>query len=89
MQLTEQFTSKEALDRLYQLLFITSNLFDNMEIRDKLGIIQMKHFENYTEIELKELLVYFLDLVKYFSNEKLSLLPDATIPGKYVLCGGL
>ncbi|NHJ01698.1 MAG: hypothetical protein EAX86_06115 [Candidatus Heimdallarchaeota archaeon] len=89
MQLTEQFTSKKALDRLYQLVYISSNLFDNMEVINKLGLIKMKDLENYSELELKELLIYFLDLLEYFSNEKLNLLPDANDPNRYVLCGGL
>ncbi len=88
MQVTEQFGIKKSLDQVFQLLFMATNLFLSFEPQNELWILQMKKKNELSDLELKKLLTYFLDLIEYFSHEKLQMIQDPTDSSRYALTGG-
>ncbi|MFX0125305.1 MAG: hypothetical protein ACFFAE_16880 [Candidatus Hodarchaeota archaeon] len=88
MQVTEQFGIKKSLDQVFQLLFMSTNLFSSFELQNELCSLQMKDGNKYSDAELKKLLTYFLDLIEYFSNEKLQMIQDPEDRSRYALTGG-
>jgi hypothetical protein len=40
-----------------------------------------------SDLELKKLLVYFLDLIEYFTHEKLQMIQDPSDDSRYALTG--
>ncbi|MFX1285642.1 MAG: hypothetical protein ACFFB5_18525 [Promethearchaeota archaeon] len=86
--MTDQFGIKKSLDRVFQLLFMSTNLFSSFELRDKLCLLQMNKKYNFSDPELKQLLIYFLDLIEYFSHERLLLIQDPVDSSRYALTGG-
>ncbi|MFX1517938.1 MAG: hypothetical protein ACFFC6_16675 [Promethearchaeota archaeon] len=88
MQVTEQFGIKKSLDRIFQLLYMSTNLFSSFELQNELCLIQTKQDINLSDLELKELLSYFLDLIEYFSHEKLQMIRDPINNTQYALTGG-
>lgn len=88
MQVTEQFGIKKSLDRIFQLLFMSTNLFSSFELQNELCVIQTKQDTNLSDMELKKLLSYFLDLIEYFSHEKLQMIQDPTDNSRYAITGG-
>ncbi|UCG02405.1 MAG: hypothetical protein JSW11_00125 [Candidatus Heimdallarchaeota archaeon] len=88
MQVTEQFGIKKSLDQIFQLLFMSTNLFSSIELQNKLCSLQMKEGNKFTDSELRKLLTYFLDLIEYFSHEKLQIIQDPTDSSRYTLTGG-
>ena len=88
MQVTEQFGIKKSLDLIFQLLFMSINLFSSFELQNELCLIQIKQDINISDTELKKLLSYFLDLIEYFSHEKLQMIQDPKDSSRYVLTGG-
>ncbi|UCG89904.1 MAG: hypothetical protein JSU57_05425 [Candidatus Heimdallarchaeota archaeon] len=89
MQVTDQFGIKESLDRIFQLLFMSTNLFSSLELQNKLCLLQMDEKNNFSESELKRLLTYFLDLIEYFSHERLQMIQDPADSSRYALTGGI
>lgn len=89
MQITDQFGIKKSLDQVFQLLFMSTNLFSSLELQNKLCFLQMKEESNYSDSELKKLLTYFLDLIEYFSHERLQMIQDPVDSTRYALSGGL
>ncbi len=88
MQLTEQFGLRKTLDRLLQLVFISTNLFATFEFQNELCFLKVDNDEQYSESELKQLLTYFLDLIEVFSQERLHLIQDPADDSRYALSGG-
>ncbi|MFX1508134.1 MAG: hypothetical protein ACFFDC_18775 [Promethearchaeota archaeon] len=87
MQVTDQFGIKKSLDRIFQLLFISTFLFSSFELQNGLGLLQTKQYTDLTDIELKKLLSYFLDLIENFSHEKLQIIQDPSDDSRYTLTG--
>jgi len=88
VQVTEQFVVKKSLDRIFQLLFMSTNLFSSFELQNELCLIQTKQDTKLSDSELKKLLSYFLDLIEYFSHEKLQMIQDTMDSSRYALTGG-
>lgn len=89
MQITDQFGIKKSLDQVFQLLFMSANLFSSLELHNKLCFLQVKEESKYSDSELKNLLTYFLDLIEYFSHERLQMIQDPVDSTRYALSGGL
>ncbi|MFW9904918.1 MAG: hypothetical protein ACFFFH_11340 [Candidatus Thorarchaeota archaeon] len=87
MQVTDQFGIKKSLDRVFQLLFISTYLFSSFELQKGLGLLQTKQDTDLSDKELKKLLLYFLDLIEYFSHEKLQMIQDPLDDSRYALTG--
>jgi len=88
VQVTDQFGIKKSLDRVFQLLFISTNLFSSFELQDKICLLQINEKYQFSDPELKQLLTYFLDLIEYFSHERLQMIQDPTDSSRYALTGG-
>ncbi len=88
MQVTDQFGIKKSLDQVFQLLFMSTNLFSSLEFQNKLCFLQMKKKNQYSDSELKLLLTYFLDLIEYFSHERVQMIQDPADSSRYALSGG-
>jgi hypothetical protein len=88
VQVTEQYGIKKSLDQIFQLLFISTNLFSSFELHNELCLLQTKQDIDLSDIELRKLLSYFLDLIEYFSHEKLQMIQDPTDNSRYAIIGG-
>lgn len=90
MRLTQQFGMKKSLDHLFQLLYMSTILFSNFESQEGLHVLHLKYncSQNYTEAEVRQLLSYFLDLVEYFTHERIHLIQDPLDETQYALSGG-
>ena len=90
MQIAQQFGLKKSLDHLFQLIYMSSNLFSSFEIRDKLCFLEIDtEAKNYSETDLQKLLTYFLDLVEHFTHERIHLIQDSVDHSRYAVSGGL
>ena len=87
MQVTTQFGFKRSLDRLIQLIYLSSNFFASIEISDNVCAINLKE-DKYTEEERKKLLTYCLDLIDSLSLEKIYLTQDPNNEYRYYYNGG-
>ncbi|MFX0150127.1 MAG: hypothetical protein ACFFAJ_05060 [Candidatus Hodarchaeota archaeon] len=88
MQITGQFGLKKSLDYLIQLIFISNKLFSAFEFQQDLGFLQIKNVERFSETNLSRILSYYLDLIEFFSHEKLLLIQDPAEKSRYSLTGG-
>ncbi len=88
MHLTQQFGLMKMLDRLLQLIFISTNIFTTFEYQNKLCFLKIEDDNQYSESELQHLLTYFLDLIEVFSQERLHLIQDPVDNSRYALSGG-
>lgn len=90
MQITEQFGLKKSLDYLFQLIYISNKLFSGFEFQQDLGFLQINDskIEQFSETGIKRLLSYYLDLIEFFSHEKLLLIQDPVDKSRYSLTGG-
>ena len=88
MQQTEQFGLRKTLDRLLQLIFISTNIFTTFEYQNELSFLKIDYDDQYSESELQHLLTYFLDLIEVFSQERLHLIQDPVDNSRYALSGG-
>ena len=86
MQVTTQFGFKRSIDRLIQLVFLSSNFFSSIEISDNVCAINLK--DKYSEDERNQLLTYFLDLIDSLSLEKIYLTQDPDNELRYYYNGG-
>ena len=86
MQVTTQFGFKRSIDRLIQLVFLSSNFFSSIEISDNVCAINLK--DKYSEDERNQLLTYFLDLIDSLSLEKIYLTQDPNNELRYYYNGG-
>lgn len=89
MQVSQRFGLKKKLDYLYQLIYMSSNLFSSFEIENNLCFLEIDENTPYSLADQQRLLTYFLDLIEYFSHERIYLIQDPTNPSRYVVCGGL
>jgi hypothetical protein len=87
MQVTTQFGFKRSIDRLIQLIYLSSNVFSSIEISDNVCAINLKE-NKYSEEERKKLLTYFLDLIDSLSLEKIYLTQDPNNELRYYYNGG-
>ncbi len=89
MQIAQQFGLKKSLDHLFQLIYMSSNLFSSFEIQDKLCFLGIDENTEYSEKDVQKLLTYFLDLVEQFTHERISLIQDPVDHSRFAVCGGL
>ncbi|MHA2226127.1 MAG: hypothetical protein ACXAC8_13030 [Candidatus Hodarchaeales archaeon] len=88
MRITEQFCVKKSLDRLFQLMFISTNFFTSFEFQNDMCFLQIDKDERYTDLERRVLLTYFLDLIEFFSHERVRLIEDPGDSYRFALNGG-
>jgi hypothetical protein len=86
MQVTAQFGLKKSLERLMQLVFLSSNFFSTIEVENQL--IGLSIDKKFSEQERKQLLTYFLDLVESLSLERIYLTQDPNNEFRYFYNGG-
>ncbi len=89
MHITQQFGLKKSLDHLFQLIYLSSNLFSSFEIHDQLCFLEISNKTPYSEVDQQKLLTYFLDLVEHFTHEKIHLIQDPVNDTRYAVSGGL
>jgi hypothetical protein len=89
MQVTQQLGFKKTLDHLFQLIYMSSNLFSSFEIQDTLCFLEIDENTPYSLTDQQKLLTYFLDLVEYFTHEKIHLIQDSQNHFRYAVSGGL
>ncbi|NHJ01583.1 MAG: hypothetical protein EAX86_05540 [Candidatus Heimdallarchaeota archaeon] len=92
MPIREQFLGLSApLDGLYQLIHLSANLFSSFEVQKDLCFISLKTPKEVevSETEKFQLLTYFLDLIQYFSQERVNLIQDPMNNQRLALSGGL
>ncbi len=89
MQIAQQFGLKKSVDHLFQLIYMSSNLFSSFEIQDKLCFLEINEDNEYSEADVQKLLTYFLDLVEQFTHERISLIQDPDDNSRFAVCGGL
>lgn len=88
MQITEQFGLKKTLDHLFQLIFISTNLLDSFDYQNEISFLRIDQSVNYSDSELRQLLTYFLDLIEFFTHERVRLTQDPVDSSRYALSGG-
>jgi len=66
---------------------MSTNLFSTFEFNKELGLLEFKDPDQYSTREQMELLTYFLDLVEYFSNERIFLIQDPKDEFRYTMTG--
>ncbi len=86
MSVTTQFGFKKSLDRLMQLVYISSNFFTDLEVQNQVCALNVK--DTYSESEKNQLLTYFLDLVESLSLERIYLTQDPNDENRYFYNGG-
>ncbi len=89
MQVSQRLGLKKTLDHLFQLIYMSSNLFSSFEIEDNLFSLEIDENTPYSLADQQRLLTYFLDLIEYFTHERIYLIQDPANPFRYVVCGGL
>ena len=89
MQVTQQFGFKKTLDHLFQLIYMSSNLFSSFEIQDSLCFLEIDENTSYSVEDQQKLLIYFLDLIEYFTHERIHLIQDSANHFRYAVSGGL
>ena len=91
MTVTQQFAdciNQSKLDYIFQLIYVSVNLFSSFEHKDSTLSINLKENEQLSEPEKKKILSYFLDLIETLSIERCMLSQDPSNPLKYFLIGG-
>ncbi len=88
MQVLEHFGLKKTLDQLFQLIYLSTNLLVSFECQNELGFLKVDHEGLYSNEEEKHLLTYFLDLIEFFTHEKVHLIQDPEDSSRYILNGG-
>ena len=86
MSVTTQFGFKKSLDRLMQLVYISSNFFTDLEVQNQVCALNVK--DTYSESEKNQLLTYFLDLIESLSLERIYLTQDPNDENRYFYNGG-
>jgi hypothetical protein len=89
MQIALQFGLKKSLDHLFQLIYMSSNLFTSFEIQDKMCFLEIDEDTEYSETDVQKLLTYFLDLVEHFTHERILLIQDSENSSRFAVSGGL
>ena len=89
MQIAKQFGMEKSLDHLFQLIYMSSNLFSSFEIEDKRCFLEIDEDAKHSETDVQKLLTYFLDLVEHFTHERISLVQDPVDHSRFAVCGGL
>ncbi|MHA1941843.1 MAG: hypothetical protein ACXACP_11385 [Candidatus Hodarchaeales archaeon] len=87
MQVTTQFGLKKSLDRLIQLVYLSSNFFSEIDVQHQVCSFDIDK-EKYTEDECKQLLTYFLDLIESLSLERIYLTQDPNNKYRFFYNGG-
>ncbi|MHA1215037.1 MAG: hypothetical protein ACTSPG_07050 [Candidatus Hodarchaeales archaeon] len=90
MRLSQQYGLKKSLDHLFQFLFMSVNLFSSFESQNGLHFLKLnpEYLDKFSEPELQQLLSYFLDLVEYFTNEKIQMIQNPSDKTIFTLSGG-
>lgn len=86
MQVATHFGLKKSLERLIQLVFLTSNFFSAIDVQNQLCSFSIN--DKFSDDERKQLLTYFLDLIEIISLEKIYLTQDPSNEFRYFYNGG-
>ncbi len=87
MQVATHFGLKKSLERLIQLVFLTTNFFSAIDVQNQLCTFQIRN-DKFSDDERKQLLTYFLDLIETISLEKIYLTQDPNNEFRYFYSGG-
>lgn len=87
LQVTKQFGLSKSLDYAFQLVYISTNLFSSFEFENGLGVLQIEDTGEYSPSEYQQLLAYFLDLIEYFTHERIHLIQDPIDHSRYAIIG--
>ena len=85
MTFIKQFGMEPSLDRVLQLVYMSANLFTAFNVEQDHGKLKIDEDRQYSKSERTELLTYFLDLVEYFSHERIHLVQDPKDESTYAL----
>lgn len=86
MSTQSQFGFKKSLDRIIQLIYLSSNVFTDLEVQNQVCALNVK--DSYSETEKNQLLTYFLDLIESLSLERIYLTQDPNDENRYFYNGG-
>ena len=86
MSTQSQFGFKKSLDRIIQLIYLSSNVFTDLEVQNQVCALNVK--DSYSETEKNQLLTYFLDLIESLSLERIYLTQDPNDAKSYFNHGG-
>ncbi len=86
MSTQSQFGFKKSLDRIMQLIYLSSNVFTDLEVQNQVCALNVK--DSYSETEKNQLLTYFLDLIESLSLERIYLTQDPNNENRYFYNGG-
>ena len=87
MQVTERFGFIKPLDYVFQLIYISTNFFSSFEFENGLGVLTIINNGKFSPSEHQQLLAYFLNLMEYFTHEKIHLIQDPEDHLNYALIG--
>ena len=87
MQVATHFGLKKSLEKLIQLVFLTTNFFSAIDVQSQLCAFEIRN-DKFSEDERKQLLTYFLDLIETLSLEKIYLTQDPNNEFRYFYSGG-
>ncbi|MFW9855642.1 MAG: hypothetical protein ACFFFG_11305 [Candidatus Thorarchaeota archaeon] len=76
MLVTKQFGTEYPLERVFQLIYLSANLFSSFEVQDQLAQIRLQDPHRYATHELTIILRYFLDLIENLTSERLNVIQD-------------
>ncbi|MFW9855748.1 MAG: hypothetical protein ACFFFG_11835 [Candidatus Thorarchaeota archaeon] len=85
--LTKQFGVTYPLEHVFQLIYLSANLFSSFEVQDALAELKLQDPHRYSPEEHKIVLRYFLDLIENLTAERLNLIQNPTDDQCYVLVG--
>ncbi|UCE14754.1 MAG: hypothetical protein JSV04_06130 [Candidatus Heimdallarchaeota archaeon] len=88
MQIVKQFGLKKTLDHLIQLIYISTNILDSFDYQNDISFLRIDQSLDYSESELNQLLTYFLDLIEFFTHERVRLTQDPVDSSCFALSGG-
>lgn len=86
MQLTTQFGLKQSLDRLMQLVYMSTNFFSEIDVQNQVCSFDVD--KKFSEDECQQLLTYFLDLIESLSLERIYLTQDPNNKHRFFYHGG-
>ena len=87
MLVSPQFGVGSSLEQVFQLIHLSSNLFSSFEMQQEFASLKIRNLDNCSKQERKLLLRYFLDIIEFFSRERLSLVQDPLNDLCYSLVG--
>jgi hypothetical protein len=87
MQSTEHLIINKSVEKVLQLIYMSTNLFSSFEFQNELGFLKIHDEGQYSQSELRTLLTYFLDLVEFLFFERVQLVQDPVNEFCYALNG--